>query len=261
MQKRHLDRKLYFCELADTSREFYLDYLSEYLLGKSNVRVLEIGCGEAGNLLPFAEIGCEVVGIDLDGGKIEQAKISFSEAGQKGLFICDNFVTMQEQNLGKFDIILVHDVIEHIPQQYKLEFMLNIKKFMDDKSIIFCAFPAWQMPFGGHHQICQGFASKLPFIHVLPNVIYKAILKLSGESDGKIVNLLDIKSCKMPIEKFELLIEKSSYDIKRKTFWFINPHYRRKFGLKPRKENVILAKIPYFRNFYTTSAWYLLKLK
>lgn len=261
MQKRHLDRKLYFCELADTSREFYLDYLSEYLLGKSNVRVLEIGCGEAGNLLPFAELGCEVVGIDLDDGKIEQAKISFSEAGQKGLFICDNFVTMQDQNLGKFDIILVHDVIEHIHQQDKLEFMLNIKKFMDDKSIIFCAFPAWQMPFGGHHQICQGFASKLPFIHVLPNVIYKIILKVSGESDGKIGELLDIKSCKMSIERFESLVGNSNFGIVTKTLWFINPHYKRKFGLKPRKVNDILVKISYFRNFYTTSVWYLLKAK
>lgn len=168
---------------------------------------------------------------------------------------------MQDQNLGKFDIILVHDVIEHIHQQDKLEFMLNIKKIMDDNSIIFCAFPAWQMPFGGHHQICQGFASKLPFIHVLPNVIYKAILKLSGESEEKIVDLLDIKSCKMPIEKFELLVATSNYDITRKTFWFINPHYKRKFGLKPRKVNGILAKIPYFSNFYTTSVWFLLKMK
>ena len=128
MQKRQLDRKLYFGELADTSREFYLDYLSEYLLEKSKVRVLEIGCGEAGNLLPFAEIGCEVVGIDIDRGKIEQAEISFSEAGQNGIFLCDNFVTMQDSDLGRFAIILVHDVIEHIHQQDKSEFMLNIKK-------------------------------------------------------------------------------------------------------------------------------------
>ena len=261
MQKRHLDRKLYFCELADTSREFYLDYLSEYLLEKSKVRVLEIGCGEAGNLLPFAEIGCEVVGIDIDRGKIEQAEISFSEAGQNGIFLCDNFVTMQDSDLGRFDIILVHDVIEHIHQQDKSEFMLNIKKFMYDKCVIFFAFPAWQMPFGGHHQICQGFASKLPFIHLLPNLIYKTILKFSRESKAKVDELLDIKSCKMPIEKFESLVKKSNYKISRKTNWFINPHYKRKFGLKPRKVNVILAKIPYFRNFYTTSVWYLLKTK
>lgn len=32
MQKRHLDRKMYFCELADTSREFYLDYLQHTLV-------------------------------------------------------------------------------------------------------------------------------------------------------------------------------------------------------------------------------------
>ena len=261
MQKRHLDRKMYFCELADTSREFYLDYLSTHISLNSEVRVLEIGCGEGGNLLPFAELGSEVVGIDISEKRIEQAKSFFKEARQKALFVCDNFITMKPLEADKFDIVLVHDVIEHIQQGDKLEFILNINKFLKKNGIVFFAFPAWQMPFGGHHQICEGFASKLPFIHILPNVIYRAILKLSGESQSTINELVDIKSCKMEIEKFETLIGKSNFVIKTKESWFINPHYKRKFGLKPRKVNAILAKIPYVRNFYTTSVWYLLKTR
>ena len=261
MQKRHLDRKMYFCELADTSREFYLDYLSTHISLNSEVRVLEIGCGEGGNLLPFAELGCEVVGIDISEKRIEQAKSFFLEARQKALFVCDNFITMESLETDKFDIVLVHDVIEHIQQGDKLDFILNINKFLKKNGIVFFAFPAWQMPFGGHHQICEGVASKLPFIHVLPNIIYKAILKLSRESQRTINELMDIKSCKMEIERFEFLVGKSNFEIVAKTLWFINPHYKRKFGLKPRKINSILAKISYFRNFYTTSVWYLLKAK
>ena len=259
MQKRHLDRRMYFEELADTSREFYVDYLSKYKSMQPGLRVLEIGCGEGGNLLPFVELGCEVVGIDIAENRIEQAKIYFKEVNQTATFICCNFITMQADVLGKFDIVLVHDVIEHIHKEEKLEFVQNIKRYLADDGLIFFAFPAWQMPFGGHQQICEGFASKLPFIHVLPNMLYKGILKLSGESKEKIEDLLDIKKCRMQIEPFESIVKYSDFKIKNKIHWFINPHYKRKFGLKPRKVYKLLSKIYYFRNFYTTSTFYLLE--
>lgn len=62
MQQRHHNRRQYFCELANTAREFYLDYLCPYVSLTPEMRVLEIGCGEGGNLLPFAEAGCTVTG-------------------------------------------------------------------------------------------------------------------------------------------------------------------------------------------------------
>lgn len=57
MQERHTDRERYFRELAQTSREFYIDYLRKFKNIGDGTRVLEIGCGEGGNLLPFAEAG------------------------------------------------------------------------------------------------------------------------------------------------------------------------------------------------------------
>lgn len=34
------------------------------------------------------------------------------------------------------------------------------------------------MPFGGHQQIAKGFASRVPFIHLLPENIYAKLLSL-----------------------------------------------------------------------------------
>lgn len=54
MQERHKNRTLYFHELAQTSRKYFIPYIGQYKrLGKDS-RVLEIGCGDGGNLLPFA---------------------------------------------------------------------------------------------------------------------------------------------------------------------------------------------------------------
>ena len=262
MQERHTNRTKYFNELANTAREYYIDYLKNHIDISKNTRVLEIGCGEGGNLLPFAEMECIVKGIDISKTRIEQAKEFFDDLNIKADFVCQNFITAPKPQTEeeRFDIILIHDVIEHIEPEFKKDFFLNIKPFLRKNGIIFFGFPAWQNPFGGHQQITRGFASKLPFIHLLPNPLYRGVLKMSNVPQNAIDELMSIKRSKMPIEKFERLARDCGYIIKNRSLWFINPHYRQKFGLKPRHVWKWASHIPYFRNFYTTSALYILKI-
>lgn len=62
MQKRHTDRKMYFRDLEITSKEFYISYLSDFTELTPKSRILEVGCGEGGNLVPFAQLDCKVTG-------------------------------------------------------------------------------------------------------------------------------------------------------------------------------------------------------
>jgi len=261
MQERHQNRKQYFNELANTSRTFYIDYLRPEIEISEQTRVLEIGCGEGGNLLPFAEIGCQVTGIDLSETRIAQAREFFAEAGQKATFLSQNFILAEKPATDdeRFDLVLIHDVIEHIEKPYKREFFEHIRPFLKPNGLIFFGFPAWQMPFGGHQQICRGLAGKLPFIHLLPNPLYKAIVRACGNGDNCVNELLSIKRARMSIEHFERLCRDGGYTLQRRTLWFINPHYQQKFGLTPRRLNAFLSSLKYLRNFYTTSAFYLLR--
>lgn len=77
MQQRHIDRFSYFNELAMTSRDYYINYLEKFITIERGMNILEIGCGEGGNLLPFAEKGCNVTGIDRSAERISQAKDYF----------------------------------------------------------------------------------------------------------------------------------------------------------------------------------------
>ena len=65
MQKRHTDRESYFGEQSQTSKNYYIPYIKE-VIGHIPDKVLEVGCGEGGNLLPFAKAGCRVMGVDID---------------------------------------------------------------------------------------------------------------------------------------------------------------------------------------------------
>ncbi|MBR5331848.1 MAG: methyltransferase domain-containing protein [Muribaculaceae bacterium] len=261
MQLRHSNRLQYFNELASTTREYFINYIRNYFNLSSKCKVLEIGCGEGGNLLPFAEMGCKVKGIDISKTRIEQAQEFFEYYNTSGEFVCKNFITADKPNSeeDRFDIILVHDVIEHIEPPFKSDFIRNIKPFLRQNGIIFFGFPAWQNPFGGHQQITRGFASKLPFIHLLPNFMYKWLLKMSAVPQNAVDELMSIKRAKMPIERFEKIISTEGFSITNRSLWFINPHYKQKFGLKPRRVWNWASHIPYFRNYYTTSVFYILK--
>jgi SAM-dependent methyltransferase len=261
MQQRHQDRKQYFYELANTAREFYLNYLQPHITLSPNTRVLEIGCGEGGNLLPFAEQGCKVTGIDICKERINEAQTFFTECHQQGTFICQDFLLSGNPKTEdeRYDLVLVHDVIEHIEPNCKRDFLLHIKSFLKHNGIAFFGFPAWQNPFGGHQQISVGLASKLPFIHLLPKPLYKALLKTGGATASSMDELMSIRASRMTVEGFERLISEVGYTICQRTLWFINPHYKQKFHINPRRQWTLFASIPYLRNFYTTSAWYLLR--
>ncbi|MEG2479302.1 MAG: methyltransferase domain-containing protein [Mucinivorans sp.] len=256
MQKRHLDRQTYFNELASTSQEYYIDYLAPYKKLGPGVRVLEIGCAEGGNLLPFAQAGCTVRGIDLTAQRIEQAKEFFAAKGCTGSFSTMDFLLMEPQIGQQYDIILIHDVIEHVLQ--KELFIAHIDPFLAPSGVIFWRFPAWQMPFGGHQQICHGhLSSHLPWSHLLPQGLYGALLHAMGESDRCVEELRQIKECRMPISRFERLMKKGGYAILNRTLWFINPHYQQKFNLRPRRLYPVVSRMRYLRNFFSTSCYYI----
>ena len=192
MQARHLDRKRYFEDSAITSAHFYLPYIKRFHAVVKDSRVLEIGCGEGGNLKPFARAGCHVVGVDMAQIRIEQARLFFAEEALKGSFECNDFlkfpVPIEEEQ--KFDIVILHDVIEHIPD--KSAFVSHIRKFMKANGALFVAFPAWQMPFGGHQQICRNRVwSKIPFFHLLPSSWYRFVInRFAGEEEATMKELL-----------------------------------------------------------------------
>ena len=131
--------------------------------------------------------------------------------------------------------------------------------YMKSDALAFIAFPAWQMPFGGHQQTCHGKLSKLPFIHLLPTGLYKRMLTAAAEPKATVDDLLSIKRSRMPVERFEKLSRRVELVVEKRILWLINPHYKQKFGLKPCREVWPFDRITWLRNFYSTSAWYFVR--
>jgi SAM-dependent methyltransferase len=257
--KQHTDVAEMVRQQRENASMYVMPFIQTTLQIQAGLKVLEIGCGEGGVLKPFYDKGCKCVGVDLDPIRIVRANDVFATEAASGNFsitlenIYDNGFKTKYANY--FDVIMLKDVIEHIHNQEK--FIPYLHELLVPKGQVFFGFPPWYMPFGGHQQLLKSkWASKLPYYHLLPRFMYKGIMKISGADDGVIEELLEIRDTQISIERFEKIVNSSSFKIVNKQWFLINPIYKYKFGLQPRKQNWLFGAVPGLRNFLTTCAYY-----
>lgn len=246
---------------VENTRKYVIPFIEQYRKIAPGTRVLEIGCGEAGVLKAFTDLGCIGVGVELDEPRLVIAREWMSEEMNKGVvsFLSKDIykVDAEKEFPDRFDIIILKDVIEHIHDQKKL--IAWMKNYLNKDGIIFFGFPPWQMPFGGHQQVMQSkLLSKLPYFHLLPMFIYKGILKLFKEN---VDAFTEVKDTGISIERFEKIVSETGYSVVNKTHYFLNPIYEFKFGWKSRKQSAVISAIPWARNFFTTCVYYMITPK
>jgi SAM-dependent methyltransferase len=242
-----------------------LNYIIPYLEAKKvfreGMRVLEIGCGEGGVLKAFIERKCICTGMDLSASKIENGKTLLAEeiaAAKMELFAADIYdQQVMDEFRGKFDLIVLKDTIEHIPDQERV--MAQLPVYLKEDGILFFGFPPWCMPFGGHQQTAKGKLGKMPWMHLLPRAAYKSWLKFTGQTPEAIESLLEIHDTQISINRFERICRATGYAIADRRLYLLNPIYRYKFGRSPRKQLPFFAAVPHLRDFVTTGVYYILK--
>lgn len=260
----HQDKRTYFDYQHRTAKEYILPYVRQHHPLPAGSKVLEIGCGEAGVLKAFLEENCRCVGIELHESRIETAVSFMPEpvaSGQLQLIARNIYDIDPEKELDfRFDLIILKDVIEHIPDQDR--FMHFLQAFLAPGGVVFFAFPPWYMPFGGHQQICRNkWLSKLPYYHLLPAALYHQVLRWGGETAQTIQELQEIKDTGISIERFEQILRKRNYAVLQRKIFLINPIYQFKFGWAPRTQNALLSNLPYVRDFLSTAVYFLVTKK
>lgn len=260
----HKDLQTYFNYQYRTSAEYIIPFIESHINLNTQLNILEIGCAEAGVLKAFTERNQLCTGIELDENRVKNAILMMAEEykNNKIKFLSKNIYDIDlEKDIGhKFDLIILKDVIEHIHDQDR--FMSIIGNFLNPGGKIFYSFPPWQMPFGGHQQICGNkFSSLLPYYHLLPAPLYKLILKAFGERENIINALLEIKETGISIERFERVTKKQGFNVIKRELFLFNPIYKYKFNIKVRKQLGLISSIPVLRNFFTTCVYYLIEQK
>lgn len=264
MYEFHKDKARYFGMQYKTTKEYIIPYISDHINLSEQKQILEIGCAEAGVLKAFLDQGHHCMGIELSEGRVQLANEFLKEEVAEGRarILNKNIYDIDiEKDIGnRFDLVILKDVIEHIPNQEK--FMSKIGDFLNPGGKIFFGFPPWMMPFGGHQQLCRSkMLKRLPYFHLFPKTIYKGILKVAGEPEVVIKDLMEVKDTGISVERFNRILKKEGYQIDKHHLFLTNPIYKYKFNLKVRRQSSVIAAIPWVRNFVSTCAYYLISKK
>ncbi|MDX2191465.1 MAG: class I SAM-dependent methyltransferase [Bacteroidota bacterium] len=260
----HHNKTEYFRHQYENTKNYVIPFIQTSFQITSNSKVLEIGCAEGGVLKAFTELGCKCIGVELSSSKVENANKFMQSEVESGLvnFICKNIYDLDFNAEFKqyFDIIILKDTIEHIPNQKKL--IGYLQQIMSPNAVVFFGFPPWYMPWGGHQQICKSkVLMYLPYFHLFPLPIFKSILKIFGEQPYKIQEMIEVKETGISTARFEKICKDTLFIIIKNQFYFINPIYQYKFGWKPIKQWNWIKRIPVLRDFVSTTVFYLVQKK
>ena len=259
----HKDKDVYFQIQYKNSGKSIVPFVENIVYLGPSTHVLEIGSAEGGNLKPFAEKGCICTGIELSPSRTELAKKYLVKEIEEGkvTFINEDIYQLDPQTLSNkgFDLIFLKDVLEHIPDQDKL--MEKLKDLLKPDGKIYLGFPSWYMAFGGHQQMCRSkILSRLPYFHIMPMAAYKKILKWFNKDEKQNEMLIEVKETGISVNRFEKILKKEKFNILKRQFYFVPPIYTYKFNLKTRELPGPLSSIPFLREPFITSAYYLIEM-
>lgn len=112
-------------------------------------RVLEIGCGDAANLLPMAYTlpGSEFLGIDLAARPIEQGRANAEALGLRNVRLETRDILEFPPDAGEFDYIIAHGVYSWTPPAVRDAVLAICERHLAPQGVAFVSFNAYP---GGH---------------------------------------------------------------------------------------------------------------
>jgi methyltransferase-like protein/2-polyprenyl-3-methyl-5-hydroxy-6-metoxy-1,4-benzoquinol methylase len=115
-----------------------------------NCNVLELGCADGANIIPFAQLypDSTFVGVDLSARQVESGQKAIAEVGLKN-------VTLQNKNIldfdaegRKFDFIIVHGIFSWVPEDVRNKILDICSTTLTDNGVAYISYnalPGWHM--------------------------------------------------------------------------------------------------------------------
>ncbi len=216
----------------ELANRFLIPFLESHGVSVDGVAVLDIGCGDGGCTTAFAERADRCVGVDVGDFPWENTpKLEFLKGD-----ILDP--TVAAPLAGRFDLVLLRDVIEHIEDKAKL--LEHVSAAMRGEGNVLVTFPPYYSAFGAHQQVeLRGSRLRyVPYMHGHPDLAHVA-------------------RTRMTIGGFERLVKKGGMRIRARALYLLRPSFELRYGLP-----TVRFALPWLagaREVLSTGAYYLLE--
>ena len=230
------------------AKEYYIPLLKKWNFNLKNKKILDIGCGNGGFTAAFGN-SSKIVGIDIK--KFQWKKIDNVEYKSYDIFKEPKEIDTD------FDLIIMRDVIEHIPLDLKMDFIQKALEFTKDNAKLLITFPPFYSPFGLHQQVLlKSFMRYIPFLSIISPKILISVLRILNEKAKSINDIIEMHECKMTISNFENILQQLDLNISNSKFFFCRPSHEIRYNFKTNelKHN----PIKYLKEFYVLGTVYLI---
>lgn len=184
----------------------------EFLKDVSNPKkVLEVGCGAGGNLSKYVNIGCEVLGLDLDVNLLEYA-LTKKIPAKKGS------IELLRPN-EKFDLIILSHFLEHLlnPSQ----FLKTLCNHLNDEGIVYIEVPSIDnVKNGGYNYDLLNYFQNAHTIHFTTKSL-NLICKKAGLKPKKKMSTF-IRSCWVKTIDATIILEDEKVDSLKHSKYLLN---------------------------------------
>lgn len=108
----------------------------------AEARVLELGCGDGGNLIPMALglPGARLVGLDLSTSAIRRGRERIAALGLKNLSLRVQDLADEPGDMGEFDYIICHGVFSWVPPEVAERILALIRQCLSPQGVAFVSY-------------------------------------------------------------------------------------------------------------------------
>jgi 2-polyprenyl-3-methyl-5-hydroxy-6-metoxy-1,4-benzoquinol methylase len=127
-------------------KQFEINYKQYFPLNK-DAKVLDIGIGMGEMLSCYENWGYKnYLGID-----ISPSTVKFCKSIGLNCEVVENSGSYLKENLNTYDLITLIDVLEHIPREFVIEFLKDVRNALKENGIFIIQVPNLQAPDGQLH--------------------------------------------------------------------------------------------------------------
>lgn len=241
--------KHYF-EQIDHTQNYLIPYFEKHIPDFRRLQILEVGCAEGGFLKVLQDLGMKVTGIEIAPHRVKIAKQKNPELDIRVMDVTDPEIV---EELGSYDMVVLRDVIEHVPDRNAAFLVIN--KLLENKGYLYITFPPKYSGFAGHQQNCRSIMKHIPYIHILPGFLIRMLGRLLNEKQNSIEGIIRNFKDGLTIHTFEKLYTKHRFHSIVKELFIFRPVFKIRFNLNPQK----IPNIPLLREFTAFGCEYLLQ--
>ena len=245
MAQKHYDEQLRFAQ------DYVLPFLKKQLPDFPSLRVLEIGCAEAGLLAVMAERGMAVAGVELSEDRVALAHAENSGLDVRVGDLTDPKLPLQFER--PFDLVILRDVIEHVPDRTAA--FQNLSRLLRPGGWVYVTFPPRFSPFAGHQQNARSALRRLPWLQLWPAGLLHRLGKFLGEPRFMTDHIVHNGRTGLSLRAFRRFTRQAGFAEYHRDWFLSRPIYRQRFGWKTRR----FPAIPILSEFFVTGCEVILK--